>query len=120
MAPPRPCRVSGCPALVGPRVGYCARHADRAPKRLADLRRGSAAERGYGEGWRRVRGAYLKRHPLCEHCTAAGRVEPATEVDHIVALRDGGTHAWANLRPLCKPCHSRRTMTDQVNGQRRP
>ena len=31
------------------------------------------------------------------------------EVDHIVAVQDGGTDDPANLRLLCKPCHKDRT-----------
>ena len=73
------------------------------------VRRGTAAQRGYDARWRRVRAWYLKRHPLCLDCQGEGRVAPATEVHHIVALRDGGTHEETNLTALCKSCHSRRT-----------
>jgi hypothetical protein len=38
-------------------------------------------------------------------CLSAGRVEPATVVDHILPLAEGGTHATDNLMPLCKRCH---------------
>ncbi|MBX3001917.1 MAG: HNH endonuclease [Caldilineaceae bacterium] len=34
---------------------------------------------------------------------------PATEVHHIIALRDGGRNEEGNLRSLCKTCHSKRT-----------
>jgi 5-methylcytosine-specific restriction protein A len=80
------------------------------PKRIAapaferaEDARPSAAKRGYDSKWRVIRAAFLKAHPVCE-CGA-----PATEADHRRPLRDGGTHAWANLRPMCKPCHSRKT-----------
>ena len=33
------------------------------------------------------RAAYLARHPLCVPCEAAGRLEPATVVDHVVPHR---------------------------------
>jgi len=31
------------------------------------------------------------------------------ELDHIVPLIDGGTHALENLQTLCTPCHKRKT-----------
>lgn len=67
--------------------------------------RPSAAKRGYDRRWRLIRAAFLKAHPACA-CGAA-----ATEADHRLPLRDGGTHAWSNLRALCKSCHSRKTAT---------
>jgi len=53
----------------------------------------------------------LHRCPLCadpfgEH---GDRVVAATEVDHIVPLRAGGTNDAENLQALCKSCHSRKT-----------
>lgn len=66
--------------------------------------RPSAAKRGYGRKWRMIRAAFLKAHPRCEACGAG-----ASEADHRTPLAAGGSNAWANLRPLCKPCHSRKT-----------
>lgn len=66
--------------------------------------RPSAARRGYDRKWRMIRAGFLKAHPRCEMCGAA-----ASEADHRTPLAAGGTHAWANLRALCKPCHSRKT-----------
>lgn len=70
-----------------------------------EAERPSAAKRGYGGKWRAVRAAFLRAHPVCA-CGA-----PACEVDHVVPLREGGSNARANLRALCKPCHSRKTAT---------
>ena len=82
-------------------------HAHR-PATLPDAApRETSARRGYDARWRRIRASVLYRSPLCVHCGAA-----ATEVDHIVPLADGGTHAHSNLQPLCKPCHSRKTLDD--------
>ena len=33
-------------------------------------------------------------------------------VDHITPINDGGTNEWANLQPLCAPCHNRKTATE--------
>ena len=37
------------------------------------------------------------------------RQRPKLEVDHIQAVRDGGSHHPDNLRTLCRPCHLKRT-----------
>ena len=60
-----------------------------------------------GTWWSRTRQAILLQEPWCRSC----KVEPATEVDHIVPHR--GDQAKFkdidNLQPLCKACHSRKT-----------
>jgi hypothetical protein len=43
--------------------------------------------------------------PLCRLCLSAGKIEPATVVDHITPIAEGGTHETDNLMPLCKRCH---------------
>jgi 5-methylcytosine-specific restriction protein A len=74
-----------------------------------DAERGTAAQRGYDGRWQRLRQAFLNEHPLCAHCAAAGRVEAATDVHHLVPRRDGGSDADSNLQALCHACHSRVT-----------
>jgi 5-methylcytosine-specific restriction protein A len=74
-----------------------------------DSLRPSAARRGYDARWRAIRLAHLKRHPLCVECEALGLGVPATDVDHVVPLRRGGTHAASNLQSLCHIHHSRKT-----------
>jgi 5-methylcytosine-specific restriction endonuclease McrA len=76
-------------------------------------------QRGYGETWQRLRKLVLAEEPLCVECLEAGRLTPATEVDHHIALARGGTHDRSNLRPMCKPCHSRKTATEDGGGFRR-
>jgi 5-methylcytosine-specific restriction enzyme A len=80
-------------------------------KRELDRRRPSAARRGYGPRWRRARAAHLARHPLCVRCAAAGRLAPATVVDHVVPHRGDLTLFWnkANWAALCKRCHDAKT-----------
>jgi hypothetical protein len=51
----------------------------------------------------------LARQPLCDECSRANMVVPATDVDHV--------HGWATeqefyrgpLQSLCHVCHSRKT-----------
>lgn len=96
-APKRFCSRSGCPkyAISGGLV--CETHSYRNKKR------GNANSRGYGAQWRKTRKAFLEKHPFC----ACGAL--ATLVDHIIALRKGGTHEESNLQPMCSRCHNRKT-----------
>ena len=77
-----------------------------------DERRGNSASRGYGHTWRRLREIVLADQPLCVECLAAGLVVSATDVDHIVAKRLGGTDDLDNLQALCHECHSRKTLRE--------
>lgn len=56
--------------------------------------------------WKEVRKTQLAMWPRCEwpECT-----EPATDVDHIVPIRAGGTHDPSNLQSLCHSHHSTKT-----------
>jgi 5-methylcytosine-specific restriction protein A len=59
--------------------------------------------------WRRLRRQKLAETPMCEHCRP--RIVPATQVDHIVPISEGGP-PFPNLdglRSLCASCHSRVT-----------
>lgn len=62
----------------------------------------------------------LARDPLCVMCVSEAKgqlagVEPATEADHIVPLRRGGTNELSNLQGLCHRHHSRKTATEDSN-----
>lgn len=66
--PSRPCKKSGCGALVGVGEGtYCPAHttASRVERGHRDRLRGSAASRGYDADWQRARFAFLGQYPLC-------------------------------------------------------
>lgn len=70
---------------------------------------GSGKGRG-GRPWRRKRERVLDRDKhLCQCCRRAGRLTPATEVDHITPLAEGGTDDETNLESICTPCHRRKT-----------
>ena len=73
--------------------------------------RPAPAKRGYNSRWRKVRVAYLRKHPLCVKCLAKGRYVQATVVDHIVPHRGDPALLWNenNFQALCKPCHDKKT-----------
>lgn len=110
----RPCAQPGCPAVVL-RGAYCAEH--QRPREGGPERGGrsrlSPSRRGYDRHWQQLRRLILSRQPLCVECERAGRIVAATEVDHIVPLAVGGTNDTDNLQPLCKSCHSRKTLRQQ-------
>ena len=77
----------------------------------SDALRGSAAFRGYDRKWQAARKAFLEKNPLCAACMKAGRLTPATVVDHIVPHRGDMRLFWdeKNWQPLCKQCHDNKT-----------
>ncbi len=100
--PSRPrsaCAVPGCPRLAVQR-GRCATHQ---PVRAPDTRPSPSA-RGYDRAWQRIRECVLQRDATCVECGA-----PATDVDHILPLRSGGSNDLSNLQGLCHACHARKT-----------
>jgi len=77
------------------------------------------------EGGRRVRTSEIRR--VSEqtkkmiasnqrwHCKGCNSMLDATyEVDHIVALDDGGDNSIGNLQALCRNCHGKKTMKDNI------
>ena len=104
--PKKPCGHPGCPALTENR--YCDEHV-----KLYANERGSAAERGYDNRWRKARLRFLKVHPFCVICKAEGKLVKATVVDHIIPHRGDELLFWdeSNWQPLCKRCHDRKTRT---------
>lgn len=61
----------------------------------------------------------------CRFCGIAGRYHywprdrelPKLEVDHIIAVRDGGSHHTDNLRTLCRECHRVRTKEQRARKE---
>ena len=65
-----------------------------------------------GRRLQRIRAHVLGLAPLCVTCLALGRVTAATEVDHVLALVNGGGNEMANLQGLCAACHVDKTARD--------
>jgi 5-methylcytosine-specific restriction protein A len=107
MRPRNPCRHPGCPKLTDGL--YCEEH-----EALHRGDRPSSGKRGYNSRWQKARDRYLKAHPLCVQCRKEGRLVEATVVDHITPHRGDRKLFWdeSNWQSLCKPCHDRKTMTE--------
>lgn len=74
-------------------------------------RRGSGSP--YDHAWRQLRLVILERDGFRCRIGAEGCTVKATEVDHIVALEDGGARLDPdNLRASCARCNRGRFMRD--------
>lgn len=60
--------------------------------------------------WRAIRSSVLAAEPLCRECAQKGITRGANHVDHING--DATNNDPSNLQPLCAPCHSRKTATE--------
>lgn len=123
---PRLCSNQGCPQWVEGGT-----HCDQHRKEKQNLNRSNYERVRYGSNWAKTRTRHLSLYPSCQcddpKCKCKGGCdEQATEVDHIVNLkwfaeRYTRAEAWriahheANLKALCKPCHSSKTMRFDVN-----
>lgn len=117
-ASPKPCRHLGCGKLVAD-GGWCEEHKrDSNANRFADTHRGSRHDRGYGTAWDKLRLFILKRdNGLCQPCIKQGRVTRATQVDHIVQKKSGGTDEESNLQAICSECHKQKTAREASHGR---
>ena len=74
----------------------------------------SRHSRGYDSRWERLRAQAMRRDMyLCQPCKRAGRVTPASAVDHIMPKAKGGADDLANLQSICGPCHDDKTAADE-------
>lgn len=94
----------------------CPRHTRSGDFRSSRTRGLTTTERGYGWRWQKAREVILAREPLCRPCKQAGRVSPATEVDHVVEKARGGTDDPDNLQPICKHCHDAKSRVEARGG----
>jgi len=66
--------------------------------------------------WKKLRKTKAELNPLCEHCEVFGIAKPVEEVDHKLAIEDGG-EIWNinNLQSLCKRCHIVKTRKEEAD-----
>lgn len=120
------CCAPGCEDLAEPGGARCADCRAEQDARRADQRaaaqatpHASAARALYADPrWRRAAASFLKRHPVCADCASLGRIEPATDVDHIEPHKGDRALFWdrSNWQALCHSCHSRKTAREVWHG----
>lgn len=65
--------------------------------------------------WKRIRRRILKRDDYtCQRCGDVGN-----EVNHIIAVSEGGTDDDENLETLCASCHQPETVAQTTRAIRR-
>lgn len=52
-------------------------------------------------------------------CAACGRKAERLEVDHVIPVSEGGSHAAANLQALCVDCHRLKSAAEGTRGRAR-
>lgn len=64
--------------------------------------------------WSDLRLIQLRAKPCCEQCDREGRTTAATVVDHVRPHKGDEALFFdqENLQSLCKPCHDRKTATE--------
>lgn len=80
---------------------------------LPPMRDAFAEKRGSGSKWQKIRRRQLEREPLCRQCKLERRTTAAEEVDHVIPLHRGGTHAEDNLQSLCVAHHLIKTQAEE-------
>ena len=50
-------------------------------------------------------------------CDAVVRIK-GCDIDHHLAVIDGGTHDLSNWRPLCDPCHAKKSAREHIGNCR--
>lgn len=92
------------------------------PSGYNTAKHGTAESRGYGSAWKKLRASILKRDSyLCQAALAQGRIEAATQVDHIISkatwLKLHGTLAGvddpSNLQSLSKAAHDAKSLREK-------
>lgn len=68
--------------------------------------------------WRKNRGRYIKKNPLCVICQKIGITQPGHVVDHIIPINDGGAkYKWDNLQTMCHPHHNQKSGRESQAAQ---
>lgn len=107
MATFRTCADVGCPTLVPRGRNRCAKHQGAAQQRDVQ-RRGTAHQRGYTAAVSAEMQRYGRAHRWCEDHLDQGERVAMQIVDHIIAMRDGGS-PHGPFRSLCRSCHGFKT-----------
>lgn len=99
------------PILRLPKRNPAVQYVKHTPRTLRDKQEANGRTLALdGKDWRTLRAYVLSGEPCCRHCITRGITTVGTEVDHI--NNDPTDNRLVNLQPLCKSCHSLKTMRD--------
>lgn len=80
-------------------------------------RENSNSEFYNSRAWRKARKLYLQKNPLCVECEKDGMIVPATVVDHIVPINQGGDKLnESNFQSLCQHHHNSKSAREASRG----
>ena len=90
-------------------------HRNEVQVRARDRWRGSAAERGYDNEWRKYSKWRLSQHPTCEDCKCKGLIVPATLTGHIkpASYFPELFHDPSNHISQCVQCNAVQSIADE-------
>lgn len=74
----------------------------------------------HSKAWKTLRAKHLRKEPYCRDCMDNGSRTPATDVDHIIPHKGDPRLFFddSNLQSLCKPCHSRKTISEVIHDNK--
>jgi 5-methylcytosine-specific restriction endonuclease McrA len=81
--------------------------------RVTTERSAGHTQRQRGRGWMERRAKWLRLNPLCKHCLEHGQAKPATQLDHVVPLFQGGLDDESNFQSLCTDHHQAKTTRER-------
>lgn len=111
----RPCLAPGCPALACPGRSRCPDH-ESIRGRAKNARRSRLESGGARSRTRRL----LNRQGVGRCARCRGVFAPRRlEVDHVLALEDGGRDEYSNVQTLCHRCHVEKTTEENAARRRR-
>mgnify|MGYP000725314454 CR=1 FL=1 len=106
------CTHTGCKNIVRDGGNRCPDHVQPSytPKREYSWHFYNGRNIYKSSRWVKLRAHHLRLHPCCVMCEQFNIYEPATVVDHIKEVKDGGD-PWdmSNLQSLCRSHHQTKT-----------
>ena len=74
----------------------------------------AAVKRITGRRLQQIRAFHFAADPLCTECLIEGNVTEAVDLDHKVAIINGGQESPDNRQGLCKRHHDAKTKVDMA------